>query len=161
RPAFDDSNRHRLMQRVTREQPVPLRHWDRNVPRDLETIVMKAIAPEPAQRYQTAGDLADDLHRFLADRPIRARRTSRAERIRRWCRRNPVVASLTTLVAVLLLVLGVGAIVTALLRDERDKALASQQRAERAEREVKILSHLRQATALRRSGAGGQRFKCL
>jgi WD40 repeat protein len=161
RPAFDDSNRHRLMQRVTREQPAPLRHSDRNVPRDLETIVLKAIAPEPAQRYQTARDLAEDLRRFLADRPIRARRTSLAERIRRWCRRNPVVASLCTLVVVLLVVLGVGSIVTALLREERDKALASQERAERAEQEVKILSHLRQATALRRSGAGGQRFKCL
>jgi WD40 repeat protein len=84
-----------------------------------------------------------------------------AEQIGRWCRRNPVVASLGALVAVLLVVLGVGFFVTGLLRQERDKALASQERAERAERESKILSHLRQATALRRSGQGGQRFKCL
>src|SRR5262249_13692944 len=100
-------------------------------------------------------------HRFLADRPIQARRTSRAERVWRWCRRNPGVASLSAAVAVLLVVLGVGLIVTSLLRQERDKALVSQERAKRAERDVKSLSHLWQATALRRSGAGGQRFKCL
>jgi WD40 repeat protein len=161
RPAFEDSNRGGLMMRIGFEQPRALRQWDAQVPRDLETIVLKAIAAEPARRYQTAADLAEDLHRFLADRPIRARRTSLAEHIGRWCRRNPVVAGLGALVAVLLVVLGAGFFVTALLRQERDRALVSQERAERAERESKIFSHLRQATALRRSGAGGQRFRCL
>jgi serine/threonine protein kinase/WD40 repeat protein len=161
RPAFEDSDRRRLMMRLGREEPAPLRQWDPNVPRDLETIVLKAIAPEPARRYQTAGDLAEDLHRLLADQPIRARRISVTERIRRWCRRNPAVAGLSAVVALLLGVLGVGLIVTALLRQERDKALRSQARAESAEGEVKLLSHLWQATALRRSGGGGQRFKCL
>jgi serine/threonine protein kinase/WD40 repeat protein len=161
RPAFEDSDRRRLLLRVGQEEPAGLRQHDPRVPRDLETIVLKAIAPEPARRYQTAADLADDLHRFLADRPIRARRTSLTERVVRWCRRNPVVASLSAVVAVLLAALGAGLIVTGLLRQERDKAVASQERAERAEQEVKILSHLWQATALRRSGAGGQRFKCL
>src|SRR5262249_39753253 len=151
----------RLILGVSHEEPVPLRQWDRKVPRDLETIVLKAIAQEPARRYQTAGELAEDLHRFLGDWPIRARRTSWAERALRWCRRNPVVAGLSAAVAVLLVVLGVGFIVTSLLRQERDKALASQTRAKSAEREVMILRHLWQATALRRSGAGGQRFKCL
>jgi WD40 repeat protein len=161
RPAFADSDPHRLILRMGHEEPAPLRQWDPKVPRDLETIVLKTIAPEPARRYPTAWDLAEDLRRFLADRPIRARRTSLTERIRRWCRRNPVVAGLSAVVAVLLVVLGVGLIVTSLLRQERDKALFSQQRAERAEQEVKILSHWRQATALRRSGAGGRRFLCL
>jgi serine/threonine protein kinase/WD40 repeat protein len=161
RPAFEDSDRGRLMMRMGSEQPCVLRRWDPKVPRDLETIVLKAIAPEPARRYQTAGELAEDLHRFLADRPIRARRTSLTEHIGRWCRRNPVVAGLSAAVAVLLVVLGVGFFVTDLLRQERDKALVSQERAERAERETKIFSHLWQATALRRSGASGQRFQCL
>jgi serine/threonine protein kinase len=161
RPAFADSDRRRLILGADPEEPLPLRQWDTKVPRDLETIVLKAIAQEPARRYQTAGDLAEDLHRFLAYLPIRARRTSRAERFLRWCRRNPVVASLSAVVALLLVVLGAGLIVTGLLRRERDKALVSQERAERAEREVKIHSHWRQATALRRSGAGGQRFQSL
>jgi serine/threonine protein kinase/WD40 repeat protein len=161
RPAFDESDRARLMIRMGFEEPAALRKWDPKVPRDLETIVLKAIAHEPARRYQTAGDLAEDLRRFLAYQPIRARRTSLTERAGRWCRRNPVVAGLSAVVAVLTVVLGVGFTVTGLLRQERDKALASQARAERAEQEVKMLSHLWQATALRRSGAGGQRFQCL
>ncbi len=65
-----------------------------DLPRDLETIVHKAMARDPAARYASAADLADDLHRFLENRPIKARRVSAAERLRRWCRRNPLVAGL-------------------------------------------------------------------
>src|SRR5207237_6137350 len=65
------------------------------IPRELATIVHKAIEHEPAARYPTAAVLADDLERFLADEPIRARRISQAERFWRWCRRNPVIAGLT------------------------------------------------------------------
>jgi eukaryotic-like serine/threonine-protein kinase len=168
RPAFKDSDRARLMARIGGEEPAPLRKWDPKVPRDLETIILKAIAPEASHRYQTAGELAEELRRFLAYQPIRARRSRVTDRLGRWCRRNPVVAGLSAVVAVLLLVLTIGLTVTSMLRQERDKAVASQQRAERAERkaeraqrEVAILSHLSQATALRRNGAGGQRFKCL
>jgi serine/threonine protein kinase len=155
RPAFEDSQRGRLMMRIGFEQPAPLRQWDPCVPRDLETIIRKAIAQEPAQRYQSAHDLAEDLHRFLADRPIRARRTSPTERLRRWCRRNPAVACLSAIVALLLVMLAVALIVMALLRQERDKALMSQARAERAVRDVRILLHQWQATALRSRGTGG------
>ena len=56
------------------------------VPRDLETIIEKAIAREPAHRYATAAALGDDLKRFVEDKAIKARRTSRAERLVRWCR---------------------------------------------------------------------------
>jgi hypothetical protein len=135
RPAFEDNAARRLM-RTGLEEPPSLRRCDGNVPRDLETIVLKAISPEPARRYQTAGELAEDLRRFLADRPVQARRISQMERIARWCRRNPVVAGLSAACAVLVVVLGVALMVTSLLRQERDKAL-------------------------RRSGRGGQRFKCL
>jgi len=154
RPAFVDPDPRRVRMRAGLEEPAGLRQRDPKVPRDLETIVLKAIAREPERRYQTAGELADDLRRFLADRPIRARRISRVERVLRWCRRNPVVAGLSAALAVLLVVLGVGFVVTSLVRQERDKA-------QRAEQKAKIFSHLWQATALRRSGAGGQRFKCL
>jgi len=73
-PAFEDSNRVRLMGRVTHEDPPCPRAVDRSIPRDLETIVLKAIAKEPGRRYQTAAELAEDLGRFLAGEPIRARR---------------------------------------------------------------------------------------
>src|SRR5207247_1085626 len=78
-----------LDRRTTQQEPAPPRRLDRRVPRDLETIVLKAIAKEPDRRYQAAEDLAEDLRRFLADRPIQAQRTSWAEHARRWVRRNP------------------------------------------------------------------------
>jgi serine/threonine protein kinase/WD40 repeat protein len=161
RPAFADTNPGRVLLRLGMEEPPPLRQWDPKVPRDLETIVLKAIAREPERRYQTASDLADDLARFLAGRPIQARRVSRTERVLRWCLRNPVLAGLSAAVAVLLVVLGAGFVVTSLLRQERDKAFANQQRAERAEREVEFLWYLLQARSMRRSGGSGQRFQCL
>src|SRR5262249_41428275 len=76
RPAFEETDRARLVRRITREDPVRPRRMDRHIPRDLETIILKAIAKEPNHRYQTADALAEDMRRFLADRPILARRTS-------------------------------------------------------------------------------------
>jgi WD40 repeat protein/serine/threonine protein kinase len=102
RPAFQESDRHRLIKAVTQEEPPPLRKVRPDMPRDLETIVHKAIDKAPAHRYQTAGDLAADLQRFIDDEPIQARRLSAPERAWRWCRRNPAVASLLTAVAALL-----------------------------------------------------------
>ena len=94
RPAYSAADRHELMRRVMSEEPERLRKIVPNVPRDLETIVEKAIAREPAGRYPSAAALAEDLQRFLTDRPIKARRVSAAEQAWRWTRRNPVVTSL-------------------------------------------------------------------
>jgi tetratricopeptide (TPR) repeat protein len=74
------------------------------IPRDLETIILKAIEHEPAGRYAEAQDLAADLERFLADRPIRARPVSALERAAKWGRRKPAVAGLLGAVAVALVV---------------------------------------------------------
>jgi WD40 repeat protein len=101
RPAFAASDRPALMAQVMHDQPPRPRTLDPAIPRDLETVVLKAIAREPTQRYQTAAELADELGRFLDDRPIRARRTGGLQRAWRWCRRNPALASLTALVIVL------------------------------------------------------------
>lgn len=114
-PAFADSNRARLMERITQEDPVRPRKLDPHIPRDLETIVLKAMAKEAVGRYPTAEALAEDLRRFLADRPIQARRSSTAEQLWRWCRRNPRVASLTGLAALLLVVIAAGSGVGTLL----------------------------------------------
>jgi WD40 repeat protein len=92
RPAFDDPDRLRLIERIGQQEPPRPRARDPRVPRDLETVVLKAIDKEPGRRYPTAQELADDLRRFLEDRPVRARRTSVVERGWRWCRRNPALA---------------------------------------------------------------------
>ena len=73
RPAFESSDRLRLIEQIKTEEPVPPRSVDGRVPRDLETIVLKAIDKDPARRYQTADAMAEDLRRFLADEPIKAR----------------------------------------------------------------------------------------
>ncbi len=106
RPAHSAENRAKLVQEVTTAAPVAPRAINPLIPRDLETIVLKAIARDPAMRYQSSSDLAEDLRRYMEDRPIRARRASSTEQAWRWCRRNPTVA---TLLASVLVVFAAGA----------------------------------------------------
>ena len=75
----------------------------RAIPRDLETIVLKAIEKDPGDRYATAEAMAEDLRRFLDDEPILARRVGAAERYLRWARRNPVIAVLGGVLTAVLL----------------------------------------------------------
>src|SRR5262249_11851300 len=96
---FGDLSPSELLRCVTEEQPTRPRKLDRSIPLDLETIVLKATAREPAHRYATAGELAEDLRAFLDDRPIRARRASPPERLARWCRRNKLLAGATAFAA--------------------------------------------------------------
>ena len=104
RPAFDEADRNRLIKQVTTAEPPRLDRLNPAVPRDLVTIVHKAIDRDPAHRYPTAGELAADLKRFLADEPIQARRQTQLERYVRWARRNPGIAVLGgVLTAVLVL----------------------------------------------------------
>ena len=108
-PAFVEPSRSRLTGKIAHDEPIRPRRLNPEIPRDLETIVLKTIASEPADRYQTAGELARDLDCFLDDRPIHARRTSPLERLWRWARRNRTVAALTASTLVLLVVVAVGA----------------------------------------------------
>jgi serine/threonine protein kinase len=95
-PPYAADSPARLVKLVADSDPPHPRELDPDVPRDLETIVLKAMAREPAARYATARALAEDLEAFLDDRPIKARRTTLYSRAARWCRRNPVMASLAT-----------------------------------------------------------------
>jgi Protein kinase domain len=92
-----------ILQQVLHAEPRLPRRVNRAVPYDLETICLKAMAKEPVRRYVTARELADDLRRWVSGEPIRARAVGFAERTWRWCRRNPMPASLAATVAALLL----------------------------------------------------------
>lgn len=107
RPAFSEETPAGLMRRIAEGGLVPPRRINRHVPRDLETIILKATARDAAARYTTAGELAEDLENFLHDRTLSARRASAAERLWRWCRRNRAVSALAAVAAVC----AVGAIV--------------------------------------------------
>jgi WD40 repeat protein len=137
RPAFSASDRHDLIRQITQEEPPRLRRLDPSVPRDLETIVHNAIEKEPAHRYASARQMTDDLQRFIDDRPIAARRSSSAERLMRWCRRNPVIATLTAAVGLSLLGGIIASSYFAWQANRRyDQALASAQAADKARREL-------------------------
>jgi tetratricopeptide (TPR) repeat protein len=128
RPAFNEPERAALVERVTRGRPPWPRQLDGCIPRDLETIVLKAMAREPAERYPMADALAEDLRRFLLDRPILARRAGPLERAWRWCRRNRAVAVL--LAAALVLAAGL-AVLAVLLWDRQRQTAAALQEADR------------------------------
>jgi serine/threonine protein kinase/WD40 repeat protein len=139
RPAFERADRNQLIALVQHEEPPRPRKLQPDVPRDLETIVLKAIAKEPDHRYATAAELAEDLKRFVEDKPIQARRVSQVERLWRWCRRNPVVAALTAAVALLLVTTTAVAFAFALHQQQAKQDLADAlDTAERNHREAEL-----------------------
>src|SRR5262249_8325104 len=149
------SHRAKLIEQVLHEAPKPLARIDRRVPHDLDTIIQKCLAKDPADRYASADALAEDLRRFLADRPIKARRHTAVEQLWRWRRRNPVVAVLVGLVTFLLFVLAVGSTATALIyRRQVDQV----KKARADETDQLWNSLLAQARARIASRRPGQRF---
>jgi WD40 repeat protein/serine/threonine protein kinase/tetratricopeptide (TPR) repeat protein len=102
RPAYTESDRHQLIKKVTSEETTRLNKVNPEVPRDLVTIVHKAIDHDPSHRYQTAADFQADLTRFIEDEPIHARRVSLRERFLRWARRNRGIAAALSALALIL-----------------------------------------------------------
>jgi serine/threonine protein kinase len=133
RPPFKGATPVDTVFQVVHEEPVPPRRLQPKLPRDLETVCLKCLQKEPHKRYASAEALADDLRRFLQDLPIQARPAGKLERLGRWCRRNPRVASLLTFLAVL--VVGGSTAVTCLwlvAEDRRRLAETNQELASQA-----------------------------
>jgi serine/threonine protein kinase len=132
RPPFDGHDRNTLIRQIADDEPASPRSLEPSIPAELETIVLKALRKEPADRYATAQDLADDLQRFLDGQPIVARPPTASERLQAWSRRHP---SLVRAGAVALVLVSAASLVsTALVRREQSKTLAAQRKAEAAYR---------------------------
>jgi serine/threonine protein kinase len=127
-PAFQGSNRHKLVHDIIDGKFRRPRDLNAAVPRDLDTIVLKAAALEPQRRYRTAQELADDLRRFLEDKPIRARRPSLAGRLAKWSHRH--LTAVWSAVALLLLTTAGLAVSTALIGREQSQTARALARAE-------------------------------
>ena len=94
RPAIDGQDRQEILRKIAQDEPTPPRRLNPAIPRELETILLKAMNKEPGSRYATAQELADDLRRFLEDKPIKARRPTAWEHAVKWSRRHkPLVGS--------------------------------------------------------------------
>lgn len=88
-PIFSETNHVQLLKQIVHEDPKRPSFWDPAIPRDLETILLKCLAKQPGERYESAGELAEDLERFLENRPIKARRLGFWERVAKWRCRHP------------------------------------------------------------------------
>jgi WD40 repeat protein/tRNA A-37 threonylcarbamoyl transferase component Bud32 len=104
RPPFKGTTLLETLEQVRTREPVSPERLQAKAPRDLVTICLKCLRKEPHKRYPSAGELADDLHHFLAGEPILARPTPARERVVKWARRRPAVAALgaATLLSVVL-----------------------------------------------------------
>jgi eukaryotic-like serine/threonine-protein kinase len=162
RPAFDSPDRLQLIEQIKAQDPPRPRALDPRIPRDLETIVLKAIDKDPKSRYQSADALAEDLRRFLGDEPIQARRVGPLERGWIWAKRRPAAAALLVVSGAAVVALGV--LVTALVYNAQLKGALQQTqqakgKAEAATREAerhKYFHHVAVAYAEWRDGNIGR-----
>lgn len=112
-PAYPSRDHVQVMDQVQHQDPPRPRSLVPALPRDLETIIIKAIDKDPERRYQNAGELAEDLRRFQADEPILARPAGPIERLFRAARRNPRLTVLTAAIVLLTVTLIIGALASA------------------------------------------------
>jgi tetratricopeptide (TPR) repeat protein len=120
---------HMVIRQVCEDEPRPLRRLNDRIPRDLETICLKAMAKEPARRYPSARELAEDLRRWLRDEPIRAKPAGPIEHLVRWCRRNTRVAvMIATVIGLIVLLAVVSSVAAVRINRGQKRALQSEER---------------------------------
>ena len=125
-------NSRMLLHQVLHDVPQPPRRLNDRIPRDLETICLKAMNKEPSGRYSSAREMADDLRRFLGGEPIKARPAAAWERAWRWGRRKPLAAALMVVSGIATLALAgvaVGVAYQGRLKAARDKEVLAKQAA--------------------------------
>jgi serine/threonine-protein kinase len=147
RPPFDAPAPVETLRKVIAEEPTLPSRLNPQVPRDLETICLKCLQKSPARRYASAQDLADDLHCYLDGKPVLARPVGRLERVGKWARRRPALA---TLLAVLLVALAAG-VVTGLLLWQQASEFQAQAKFRRERAREILESAITQAHALARA----------
>jgi WD40 repeat protein/serine/threonine protein kinase/tetratricopeptide (TPR) repeat protein len=145
RPAYADKDRHKLIKQVTTGEPAALDKVNPQIPRDLVTIVHKAIDRDPGRRYATPGDFASDLQRFLDDEPILARRQTQLERYMRWARHNPGIAVLGAILTAVLLLATITSLLVANHMTDLARAEARSAADERRARQEAVDSQKREA----------------
>ena len=121
-PVFDGKDRHQLLRQIADQRPRPPRQLNPAVPAELETIVLKAMAPSPDERYASAQELADDLERFLYDRPILAKRPGLWQRARSWRRRHRIAVAYATASAAIVVLGGSALLALSAVRLAREEA---------------------------------------
>ena len=134
-PMFAGSSRHSILFQVLNRDPRSPRSIDRRIPPELETILLKTLNKNAVDRYGSAQQLADDLHRFLRDEPIWAKRPSLLEHVRKWSRRHPSLIGAGVLVMFLTLVVSLVSNWLITQANERTKTALTQEqlRAEEAQ----------------------------
>ena len=165
RPPFEEADEIRLMERIRNDAPPSPRQLDRKLPRDLETILQKALAKDPKDRFSSAGALAEELRRFIDGRPIRSRPVSVPEQFWRWCKRDPWLAGASIAAVAVTILLAVGSMAAAIVyRNQAEALRVERNRSDGASLDASrraVDAYTAQARAGRFSRRPGQRFETL
>jgi serine/threonine-protein kinase len=162
RPPFQGTSVLDTLEMVRSREPVPPSQLQPKTPRDLETICLKCLEKEIPRRYPDVLALAEDLRRFRAGETILARPVSGAERLWRWCLRNPWVASLSAAVVFLLVIVTAGSATAAVTVTGQNRALgkakklAEEKQAEAEEKQQRAVAAARAANEQNRSAVDSQ-----
>jgi eukaryotic-like serine/threonine-protein kinase len=121
-PVWEGTDRRELLRQIAWEEPRPPARLNKEIPTELETIVLKALAKEPSERYPSAQEFADDLQRFLEDRPVLAQRPTHVRRLKKWVRRH---RSVVWLLAILMVTALAGSVAATILIWREEQRIAA------------------------------------